>query len=197
VVSRIVVVLIAFVAIASYAQERPVVVAMPGGVVAISLPASMLQNAEVRRQLGSGLTTTIVVVAHEAEANVDGAARIEIRYDLWDEIYRIRKVDLDRRVEQARVTVGELERWWRATQLRVLTTSASRARLQFDVSVLPFSAAEQQDARQWLTKSGGVAGPRGGAANGSGIVDALIGTTISARPLVTWRWTAELAMKSP
>ena len=63
--------------------------------------------------------------------------------------------------------------------------------MQLDVTVLPFSTAEEDDARQWITKSGGV----GTAASGTGLVDALIGTTISAKPITSFRWKVDLSLR--
>ena len=83
-----------------------------------------------------------------------------------------------------------MEKWWR-TPLRVLATRAARVPLQVDLSVLPFSAAEEEDARQWITKSGGV----GAGEAGTGLVDALIGTTLSAKPLASYRWNVDLAVR--
>ena len=74
----------------------------------------------------------------------------------------------------------------------LLTTAASRVILQLDLSVLPFSAAEEDDARQWMSKAGGV-GTAGGAS--AGLVDALIGTTISAKPIASYRWNVDLSLR--
>jgi hypothetical protein len=163
----------------------------PGGVVAATLPMSILQDANVRKQLRSGLTTTFLLVARQRDTRAVSGARLEIRYDLWDEVWIVQKIDLDRKVERQRLTsLDALERWWR-TPLRLLATKATRVALQIDLSVLPFSAAEEEDARQWITKSGGV-GTGGGS---GGLVDALIGTTISAKPLTSYRWNVELALQ--
>ena len=154
----------------------------------IVLPATILSDARVRRQLDSGLTATFVVVAR-ARGAANGAARLEIRYDLWDEVYIVRRTEFDRRVEQARVASRDaLDKWWR-TPLRVMTPPAARTRTDVEVTVLPFSAAEQEDARQWLSKSGGVASPDRGS---GGLVDALIGTTVNARPITTFKFAAEV-----
>jgi len=181
-----------FIAAAVRAQQPPLAFTVqPGGVVAATLPLSILQDANVRKQLRSGLTTTFLLVARQRETRVVSGARIEIRYDLWDEVWIAQKVEFDRKSERLRLTSLEaLEKWWR-TPLRVLATNASRVALQVDLSVLPFSAAEEEDARQWITKSAGVAA--GGSNNG--LVDALIGTTISAKPLTTYRWNVELALR--
>lgn len=162
----------------------------PGGVVAATLPASILQDVSVRKQLRSGLTTTFLFVTRQRDTRVLSGARIEIRYDLWDEVWIVQKVEHDRKSERQRLaSLDALEKWWR-TPLRMMATKASRVALQIDLSVLPFSAAEEADARQWITKSGGV-----GTSSDAGLVDALIGTTISAKPLTSYRWNVELTLQ--
>lgn len=162
-----------------------------GGVVAAALPLSILQDATVHKQLRSGLTTTFLIVARQRDTRVVTGARIEVRYDLWDEVWIAQRVELNRRGERQRLTsLDALEKWWR-TPVRLMSTKASRVALQVDLSVLPFSAAEEEDAREWITKSGGV-GTEGGS---GGLVDALIGTTISAKPLTSYRWNVELALQ--
>jgi len=163
----------------------------PGGVVAAALPVSILQDATVRKQLRSGLTTTFLIVARQRDTRAVTGARIEVRYDLWDEVWIAQKVELNRRGERQRLTsLDALEKWWR-TPVRLLSTKASRVTVQVDLSVLPFSAAEEEDAREWISKSGGV-GTEGGS---GGLVDALIGTTLSAKPLTSYRWNVELALQ--
>lgn len=179
------------VAASAHAQPMPSFSAQPGGVVAAVLPAAILSRADVRKQLGSGLTTTFLAVTRQRGTEMVSASRLEIRYDLWDEVWLVRRVELGRRSEQQRLTSMEaLEAWWK-TPLRLIALRGERASLQVEMSVLPFSAAEESDARQWISKSGGV----GTAADSSGIVDALIGTTIAARPITSFRWTAEVALK--
>jgi hypothetical protein len=182
-----------FLAALARAQQPPLSFSVqPGGVVAATLPLSILQDTSVRQQLHSGLTTTFLIVARQRETRAVNGARIEIRYDLWDEVWLVRKIEFDRKSERQRLTSLEaLEKWWH-TPLRVLATNAARVALQVDLSVLPFSAAEEEDARQWITKSGGVGT---GDAGGAGLVDALIGTTLSAKPLTSYRWNVELALR--
>jgi hypothetical protein len=163
----------------------------PGGVVAATLPLSILQDANVRKQLRSGLTTTFLFVTRQRDTKGATVSRIEIRFDLWDEVWIVEKIEHDRKRERQRLpSLEALEKWWH-TPLRMMATKASRVALQIDLSVLPFSAAEEADARQWITKSGGV----GTSSGGAGLVDALIGTTISARPLTSYRWNVELALQ--
>jgi hypothetical protein len=178
--------------LAARGQPRPTFT-MHNGVVAAALPASVLENASVRKQLGSGLTTTFLIVARQRDADrTMTAARIEVRYDLWDEVWLVKRVEFDGRTERQRLASAEaMEKWWRAP-VRLLSASAPRVLLQVDLSVLPFSAAEEEDARQWITKSGGVGTAAGGA---GGMVDALIGTTISAKPITSFRWNVDLALR--
>lgn len=167
------------------ATPRPSFVLQQGGVIAAGLPATLLHVASVRKQLASGLTTTFVVAARQRD-RVTGA-RVEIRFDLWDEVWHVRRIEFDRREERQRLTsMDALERWWRAP-IRIFSTSDTATPLQVDLTVLPFSASEEEDARQWIAKGGGAARP-----SGEGLVDALIGTTLSAKPIVRWRWQVTL-----
>lgn len=171
-------------------QPRPAFT-VQGGVVAATFPVAVLQNKSVQKQLSSGLTTTFLVVARQRETDRTTGARIEVRYDLWDEVWLVRRVEFDGKTERQRLTSTDaLEKWWR-TPVRLLATSAGRVALQVDLSVLPFSAAEEEDARQWITKSGGV----GTGAGAGGIVDALIGTTINAKPITSYRWNVDLSLR--
>jgi hypothetical protein len=173
------------------AQARPTYSVQPNGVVAATLPASILAESDVQKRLTSGLTTTFLVVARNRGTDAVSGARVEVRYDLWDEVWLVRRIEFDRKSEQQRIaSMADLEKWWR-TPLRLLSTDADRVALQLDVTVLPFSAAESEDARQWISKSGGV----GTAGGGGGVVDALIGTTINAKPITSYRWNVELALK--
>jgi len=180
-------------ALGARAQPRPAFIALPGGVAAITLPASMLDESAIRKQLNSGLTTVFLMIARERGTRNAGGARIEIRYDLWDEVWIVRKLEVDRKVEQQRLAnFDALVKWWR-NPARIFVSGAGRVLLDVEMRVLPFSAAEEKDAREWISKSGGVAAAGGGG--GGGIVDALIGTTITARPITTYRWSGELMLK--
>ena len=156
------------------------------GVVTATLPVSILDSAPVKKQLASGLTTTFLVAARQSQRIL--GARIEVRYDLWDDVWHVRRIDFDRKEDRQRLTSREaLEKWWR-TPVRIFTAAATGVPLQVDLSVLPFSASEEEDARQWIAKGGGVATP-----SGEGIVDVLIGTTLAAKPIIRWRWDVQVA----
>ena len=172
------------VAASTLAQHRPAF-GHSGGLVTTTLPVSILDSAPVKKQLAGGLTTTFLVAARQQQRVL--GARIEVRYDLWDEVWHVRRIEFDRKEDRQRLTSREaLEKWWR-TPVRIFASAAPDLPLQVDLSVLPFSASEEEDARQWIAKGGGVATP-----SGEGLVDVLIGTTLAAKPIIRWRWDVQV-----
>jgi hypothetical protein len=165
-------------ATATLAAERRPVITLNGDRVLASLPDTILKDARVRTRLESALTTTFIL-----RSSVGGSSRIEIRYDLWDEVYRVRR---DRAAQQE-IAKAQLESWWQ-TPIDV-GRAGERRTVDIELIVLPFSVAEEKDARQWLSKSGGAGAP---PADPSSIVDVLIGTTLTARPIVSFRWSVEI-----
>lgn len=162
-------------------QHRPAFGLHQGGIVTATLPVSILQSAPVRKQLEGGLTTTFVVLARHREQM--SGARMEVRFDLWDEVWHVRRIDLDGRDDRQRLpSLDALHKWWQ-TPVRIFANADRGTLLQVDLSVLPFSASEEEDARQWIAKGGGVA-----RSSGEGLVGILIGTTLSAKPIIRWRW---------
>ena len=169
--------LLVFAASTALAQQRPSAT-LNGDRVLVSLPESILRDPHVKSRLESALTTTFIL-----KTSLGAAARLEIRYDLWDEVYRVRR----NQGTQQPIAKAQLEQWWKTP------IDAGRAgdgrKIEVDLIVLPFSAAEESDARQWLSKSGGAGAP---SADPASIVDVLIGTTLSARPIVSFRWSVEV-----
>jgi hypothetical protein len=160
------------------AQQRQPVITVNGDHLLVALPESVLKDSRVRSRLDSALTTTFIV-----KTSRGAASRIEIRYDLWDEVYHVRRNS----GPQQQIARTSLESWWRAPIDAGRLTAAHA--IDVELIVLPFSAAEESDARQWLSKSGGAGAP---SADPSSIVDVLIGTTLSARPVVSFRWSIEV-----
>jgi hypothetical protein len=160
------------------AQQRQPAITVSGDRLVVALPESVLKDSRVRTRLDSALTTTFIV-----KTSSGTASRIEIRYDLWDEVYRVRRND----APPQQIARTALAGWWR-TPIDAGRLSGGHT-IEVEVIVLPFSAAEESDARQWLSKSGGAGAP---SADPSSIVDVLIGTTLSARPVVSFRWSIEV-----
>ena len=183
--------LMLLVACASAAQPHRPAVLLRGDLLIVTLPDSILKDRGVRNRLESALTTTFVLKVRVRGAKNESIARIEIRYDLWDENYRVRRAAGQNRGEPERIARALLEPWWR-TPIEMSRFTADRATVDIELVVLPFSSAEESDAREWLSKSGGARDP---SSNGKSIVDVLIGTTLSARPVVSYTWSAEIVRR--
>lgn len=209
VVARWVAVLLLFPLALAADNGRLLFTSMADGTVGVIFPESILRDDEVRPQLTSGLTITFAAVARNGDRARTGA-RVEIRYDLWEDKYLVRKTEFDGSRSSASFrSFDDLSRWWRSTPLRLLRTGAISRRVDVELRVLPFSAAESRDAREWLEKGAGVtqrsaqpgfADPRPSTDRAAaeprlpsaGVIDALIGTSLEAKPLITFRWRAEL-----
>ncbi len=165
-----------------------------GDAIAITLPQDLLHKEIVRDQLDSGLTTTFLVDAkfrrHARQA------RIEIRWDLWDETYLARIVNRTGRGKLLRIgTLQDLETWWKDQPLSLFAVGPDvRGKLTLELRVLPYSPSEEQETREWMGEAAGLSSRSGTAASGTQpaggpIVDALIATSIGARSVLTYRWT--------
>jgi hypothetical protein len=164
------------------------------GIVTLTPPAAILQKANVRKHLESGLTTTFAVEAGE------GKARIEIRYDLWDERWLITTVDVNGRAHDETVpSYARLVTWWSALALPV--SRAEGARMRVLMSVLPFSERERSDTEEWVTRTVGLA--RGGSESPvtpqavPGVLDAAIATSIQRRVVERFEWHADILPERP
>jgi len=186
--ARIAIAILAGALLAAAPATRPVATITPGGQLDITLPANILRNDEVRKHLTSGLTTVFLLTAN------DGGARVEIRYELWDEKFLVAVIDGERRVQKTSIdTFEHLTDWWSHTPLR---SGPARSDAHAKLEVIPFSASEEEDAQRWLARSigaGSNAGdpsqPADAARSTGGILDLLIGTSVQRHPLQTWRWT--------
>lgn len=164
------------------------------GIVTLTPPAAVLQKANVRKHLESGLTTTFAVEAGE------GKARIEIRYDLWDERWLITTVDLNGHARDETVpSYARLVTWWSALALPVSREEGTRMRVV--MSVLPFSERERSDTEEWVTRTVGLA--RGGSESpalqgaAAGVLDAAIATSIQRRVVERFEWHADILPEGP
>jgi hypothetical protein len=189
--------LIAFV-LAARAANAPIARMRSDGMLLVTLPPDVLAHRDVRKQLTSGLTTTFLVTTTAGDAK--GAARIEVRYEPWEEEYFVHARGIDAVAQNARfASLEKLVEWWRNAALPVMR--ANVANVQVMLEVLPFSIEEQKETQRWLTRSLGEAhrsgaldeGDVGGRGGGGSVLDALIGTSIQRRPIVRSRWTVAVA----
>ncbi|HEY0159507.1 MAG TPA: hypothetical protein VGF28_19630 [Thermoanaerobaculia bacterium] len=188
--------LLCAVVLAARAASPPVARVRADGMLLMTLPAEILAQREVRKQLGSGLTSTFLVTAVAGDRK--GAARIEVRYEPWEEVYLVTSRGIDVVAQTARfASVERLTEWWRTNALPVLPRAGSADDVQVTLEVLPFSIEEQKETQRWLTRSLGeahrgeamdAAESAGRSGNGS-VLDVLIGTSIQRRPIVRHRWS--------
>jgi len=171
--------------------------------IAISRLPPILGDEEVRKQLGTGLTTSFAfqASARGAAGKVQGAARVDVRYDLWDEVYIVTRIDATGHA--AKVSLPSFERlaeWWREARLVVIRAPAAAGVLAAEVElrVIPFSQAEQLDAQRWFSqalsaeKTGG-AGAVSDAVEDqpesfSQVINLLMATSIGRPALLEYRW---------
>jgi len=178
--------------------DDPVISREQGGELHASLPASVLANDEVTSQLKSGLTTTFRILTVHKDGHGQtwrGGARIEVRYELWDEVYLVRTLDMKgERQAHSFASFQELNEWWKRAGLVVQVVQGSPpSQLKFTVEVIPFSATEQSNAQQWFADSApnAVVGPAGASvrpAPSRGVFEMILATSIRRKPLLKFSW---------
>ncbi|MFL6196761.1 MAG: hypothetical protein ACJ75H_21435 [Thermoanaerobaculia bacterium] len=192
--------LLLLVAARASALSAPAIEPVREGLALARLPP-VLADEEVRKQLATGLTTSFVFEATARDAagrKVRGAARVDVRYELWDEVYLVSRIDAAGRA--ARVTLPSFERlaeWWRDSRLVVLR-GATAARAEVRLRVIPFSQAEQLDAQRWFSQalSAEKAGSAGAVSEAvedqpesfSQVINLLMATSIGRPALLEYEW---------
>ena len=176
-----------------------------GGFVVLGGLPSLLDRADVRKQLESGLTATLAFEVRTIGASpqrLRGGARVDVRFELWDEIYLVTRLDASGKRERLRFdSFDKLGHWWREARLPVLPVPRSSGPWQAEVRlrVIPFSQAEQQKAQRWLTES--MAGDGGDGSAGavsqaledrpvsfSQVLQLLVATSIGRPALFEQEW---------
>lgn len=185
------------------AAPPPGLEAENGWLVLARLPA-IVSEAEVRRQLATGLTTSFVfeIKASGRAGKSRGAARIDVRYELWDEVYIVTKIDAAGRVARAKLPSAErLEAWWkeiRLAALRVEPPGVLPTKADVRLRVIPFSQSEQLEAQRWFTQALSAEGGGGAGAVSevedqpaslSQVLNVLLATSIGREALLEYAWT--------
>lgn len=143
---------------AAGAAQAPAIEAAREGLTLSRLPA-VLAEGEVRKQLATGLTTSFVFETTARDARgvkTKGGARIDVRYEPWDEVYIVTRIDALGRAQKTTLPSFEkLNEWWRGARLLVIRPpAAARAvSVQVRLRVLPFSQAERLDAQRWFSQA--------------------------------------------
>lgn len=172
---------------------------LSGGEVRVFLPRAIVDRADVRKQIDSGLTTAFVVTARASSLANNDPMRIDVRYELWDEKYLVATHRKGSAPATATLESFDAFRlWWERTPLLVARTrdETSSRTIEVSVDMVPFSAREEADARRWLTESlSQIAAERGGETSGSSkkgsagsILDAVMATSLHRKAIRTWKW---------
>lgn len=193
------------------AEEPSLELDAQGRLVLHSLPP-VLDEAEVAPHLTRGLTTTFLfrvdpkgLRVKKKEPGTPRAARVEIRYELWDEVFHVATAAADGKVERRTLdSLGELASWWEGLRLvvagefrqRSQPRPAGEARVSLDV--IPFSRAEQRDTQRWFSETlddAGRAATEGVAESADHTTDTLgrtfnllMATSIQRQALASYHW---------
>lgn len=179
-----------------------------GTLVVSGLP-DILSRPEVKPHLMTGLTTSFAVrvTASDEIGSKKGAGRVDVRWELWDEVFLTTAMGSTGRVRTESLPSFErLVAWWRGLEIPAATglSPVARWQVKVELSVIPFSRSEQRDTQRWFSDTLGE-GVREGAAPGqpgqgaqsleggpalNGLLDLLIVTSIKRPNLATYVWTA-------
>jgi hypothetical protein len=192
----------------SLAAATPVVAAGPtlhseGPFVVLAGLPPLLDQTDIRKQLDSGLTATLAFEVRTTGASPEklrGGARVDVRYELWDEVYLVTRLDASGKRERLRFdSFDQLGRWWREARLAVLPLPRNPARWQAEVRlrVIPFSQAEQRETQRWLSESMAGDGSAGAVsqaledrpASFSQVLQLLVATSIGRPAIFEQEWT--------
>ena len=188
--------LLAAVTVAAWAAEaEPRVAVDATGRLVVSRLPQLLTDAEVKRHLDSGLTTSLVFQGGPQGATKSGAARVDVRFELWDEVYLVTLIDGEGGVQRWRQATAEaLASWWSDVEIVLAPTGSGAGpggQARVSLAVVPFSQAELLDTQRWLTESIGRARSGSRAGRGgvdSGAVGVLIATSMQRRAVRTLTW---------
>lgn len=186
--------LLAGAALAAGGAAEPRVAVDGAGRLVISRLPPLLAEASLRRHLDSGLTTSLIFQGGPPGATDSGAARVDLRLELWDELYLVTLIGGDGAIQRLRLaSFEELAAWWSEVEI-VLSPDADAAaaarRARVSLAVVPFSQAELVDAQRWLVESIGQSQGRDGRGGaGTGAVGALIATSMQRRAVRTVVWS--------
>lgn len=193
------------------AAEAPRIEVDPGRLLTLTNLPPILAEEGVKENLTKGLTTSIYfsLGAKPSGGKVAGGARVDVRYDLWDEVFHLATLGLGGAGEEQQAQVAsfdDLLEWWRGLRL-ALVDGARLAnpwpeRLRVTATVVPFSQSELDDAEHWFSESLDRAAESGTGKVGrageqptdglSQTFNLLLATSIRRRALASYKWTLTL-----
>jgi hypothetical protein len=205
--------IVAFPAMTTAQAPMPIDVGVaPDGSVVVNQLPDILKNDDINRHLTSGLTTTFAFQAQIRGRDHRGGARIDIRFELWDEVFEVAAVGIDGSGDRRQVkNIDELVDWWNELRLTVLlpdeSLERSTHRVDLQLDVVPFSQSEQDDTQRWFSRS--FAASKTGASERvtdsaerrgdslEKVLGVLMATSIQRSAVSTHRWAIVVAPASP
>lgn len=175
----------------------------------------ILGDESVRPHLLTGLTTTLalrVQARNRPGARALGGARVDVRYELWEEVFHVVAVGIDGRAERRSfASFDALAAWWRELRLRVFARGGPDPpgpwELRVALELIPFSQAEQDDTRRWFSDSLQKAARSSAeevaraseeqAENLGRVLNLVMATSIGRRPLAAYQWSLAVPAAGP
>lgn len=190
-----------------FGQEPPLVNDTDGW-CRVALPLDLLEDASVRKKLYSGLTTTFELESRFSQAEEPHYAVLQVRYEIWEEVFVISRVDADGQVGRFRFAdLAQTAAWLAKNPLRIApmpaNTGPPAGRLTCRVRLIPFSQSEGRLAEDWFAKvlrvpdavtTGQSDASRERAlddsSDGGGIFEVLMSKSIRRKSIrsVRWQW---------
>jgi hypothetical protein len=174
------------------AEEAPWARCEPEGTCIVGTIPPIVSRDEVARYLTNGLTSSLAITLSGRSADgspVSGSARVDIRFDPWDEVFYVTLPELRARPRQlTQPSLGALGTWWGALELRLSVTHSIASKGRLDITLVPFSEQEEADAREWY---------RDAVRNGDGgpltaVLDVFTVTSIKRRDVLHYSWSVTL-----
>lgn len=197
--------LLALVAATGAPPPRPLLELDSAGVLSLSRVPPVLDDETVAKQLRKGLTTVLLFRLRGVRGGEPAAgARIEVRYDIWDEVFHMTRLDVQGREHFEEAPDDQaLREWWSSLRVPLLDSVAAGSLgsdLRVILDVLPFSQAEEADARRWFAAAAERSrrprdGPSTTVEDGgdASVLGLLMATSIRRRPVRSFTWQAERA----
>lgn len=188
-------------------RPSPVLARGPSGYLVLSRLPPVLGQGEIRRQLETGLTTTLAFEIRIAGSRTPGAARLDVRYEPWDEVFHLRQIEASGKVVHTRLpSFAKLAEHWGKLELAVLETRKLGPRpgkAEVRLKVIPFSRAEQLETQRWMSRpptdrEPGSAGALSGALDEPAtpigqVLDLLLATSIERGALTELSWKVDIS----
>ncbi len=123
-----------------------------GGECVLSGLPPLLSDGDVRGYLRSGLTTTLALslsAKGESGRRLASAARIDVRFEPWEEVFLVELSRTGHAVSRARLTSEEaLRSWWAALRIELRLGERPKGRVSVELNLFPFSEEDEADTRR-------------------------------------------------